>query len=108
MTTKVEPIKPERVCIGDLSDGHGRYCALGWRDRCGVPEKLFNKNYTEIFSPGTKLHTESRVVQINDERLTNRQDRAALINATLKRMGYDIPLAATVGKTILKKGYRKN
>ena len=107
-TNKVGPIKPERVYTGYLSDGKGRYCALGWRDRCGISPSLFNKNYTKIFSCGTGINSESRVVQINDNFLQNRQDRAALINATLKSLGYDIPLVATVGKTILKKGYRKN
>ena len=107
MTTKVFPIKPERVCTGNYTDGHGRYCAIGWFRKFDISTSIFTKNYSKIFKKETGK-SDDNIVFMNDRTLKNRQDRAALINATLKSLGYDIPLAATVGKTILKKGYRKN
>ena len=104
---KVFAIKPERVCTGTFDAGHGRRCAVGWQSHFGINANQFNESYTKIFKLETGIN-ESLVIQINDCKLKNNKDRAALINATLREMGYNIPKSATVGKNILQKGWTRS
>lgn len=99
-------IKPERVCTG-VYGGHGRRCAVGWQRHFEVDRIKFYNSYTKIFKLETGIN-ESSVIQINDWKLKNNKDRAAMINATFREMGYNIPKSATVGKNILQKGWTRS
>jgi hypothetical protein len=100
-------VTPNRICTG-VYHANNRSCALGWADNFKMSRNKFESKYRKVYRVSTNqkfLDSCVDVVKINDGLLQNDMDRAALINATLREMGYRIPKSSTVGKNILQKGW---
>jgi hypothetical protein len=107
VSKEVFAVKPERVCTGTYHRG-SRSCALGWADNFRIDRNKFETSYLKVYKTAANRKTLNRyagVVVINDTELKCGKDRAAVINATLREMGYRIPKSSTVGKNILQKGW---
>jgi hypothetical protein len=110
-TTKVKPIKESQITRGEFYNTTAtKFCALGWCDEQLPDSKnrsIFRKTYIQIGQESSQKIYECDVTKIHDDILRYNADRKALINATLRQMGYNILVKDTVGKTILKDGWKR-
>ncbi len=89
-----------------------RCCAVGWRNKeCTgesyeSPEETmcekWNDIYEKIARENLDIGCHSSVAAINDHKLNTNIERAALVNATWRRLGYNIPKKYCVGGRIKK------